>query len=46
MLRKIAKTLTLKSPFFYSAQEKKNIIVVPKRHQISINTFNLLESEI
>ena len=44
MLRKIARSLLFTNRFLYSAPEKKNTIVVPKRYQVPFNQYNPLES--
>lgn len=46
MLSRLGKSLRLQGKCLYSTQEKKNVIVVPKRYQIPFTKYNHLESEI
>lgn len=47
MLARLGRTLLLQKQWlYYSTQEKKNVVIVPKRHQVNFRVFNHLEAEI
>ena len=46
MFHKVARHLLKHQRAFYSTQEKINIVHVPKRYEIPLNTFALLDDAI
>ena len=44
MFKRIVKSLVFKNKLLYSTQEKKNVVVVPKRYEVSFDQFEQLNS--
>ena len=46
MLSRLSRTLFAGTRMWYATAEKKNVVKVPKTHQVHLNEFSHLENEV
>lgn len=46
MISRAIRSLFFKNNLCYATQEKRNIVVIPKRYEVTFNQFNALETHI